>query len=132
MLKVMAPLRVQVGKKWFVLNLNQYRNTHFHVLNKAKILYKEAIQSQVDALSNVDKVIIHYMLFPKDKRLCDLDNVLAIHAKFFQDALTESGKIKDDNYMYVIGSTFELGKIDKLNPHVQIIIEPYRGIYGRK
>lgn len=121
---IKAPLRVPVSKKkWFVLNINHYRNCHFHVLNKAKIVYKELIQAQVDLLPVMDKVIIHYMLFPKDKRICDLDNVLSIVAKFTQDALVESGKLTDDNYLYVIGSTFELGSIKKNDPHVQITIK---------
>ena len=121
--KIVAPLRVRVGKKWFVLNLNQYRNTHFHVLNKAKVVYKEVIAGQIEFLPQFQKVIIHYMLFPRDKRLCDLDNVLSIHAKFFQDALVEYSRIQDDNYLYIVGSTFELGKIDRKNPRVEAKIQ---------
>ena len=63
------------------------------------------------------------MLFAKDKRLCDLDNVLSVHAKFFQDSLVESNKIEDDTYLFVIGSTFEFGTINKEDPHVQITIK---------
>jgi len=123
---ITAPLRVQIaGKKWFVLNLNQYRNTHFFVLNKAKKIYAEAIQTQVELLPAFDKVIIHYMLFTKDRRMCDLDNVLSIHAKFFQDCLVQNSKLKDDTYLFVVGSTFEFGIINKTDPHVRITIQEY-------
>jgi len=126
---IFAPLRVKVTKqKWFVFNLNQYRNAHYHILNKAKILYKEALQSQIEGLPNYgDKqIIVHYMLFTKDKRLCDLDNVLAIHSKFFQDALVECKKISDDTYQNIVGSTFEFGEIDKENPRVEIKLREYK------
>ena len=119
-----SPLRVATGKtKYFVLNLNQYRNAHYFTLNNAKKEHKRLIIEQVNKLPAFSKIIIHYMLFPKNKRMCDLDNVISIHAKFFQDVLVECKKIPEDTYEYIIGSTQEFGEINKTNPHVQIKIE---------
>jgi hypothetical protein len=51
------PLRVPVSKKRdFAINLNEYRNAHFLVLNKAKIVFKSLIQSQLVRLPIYDTV----------------------------------------------------------------------------
>lgn len=120
---IKSPLSVQVsGKLKFILNLNNYRNAHYFTLNKAKVLYKEAILEQVDTLPIYGSISLMYTLFPKSKRLCDLDNVLSIHAKFFQDALVEAKKIQEDNYLFVKSTSFKFGTIDKHNPRVEINI----------
>lgn len=119
-----SPLRVNVyGNKWFVLNLNQYRNTNFHILNKAKILYNEIIRPEVLKLPILERIKIHYTLYPKTKRKCDLDNVLSIQAKFFQDSLVKNNRIEEDNYLFVIGSSQSFGEVDSKNPRVEIKIE---------
>ena len=91
---IKSPLRVPTSKKRnFTLNLNQYRNTHFHVLNKAKVLYKEIITPQIASLSLFTRVKVIYTYYPPTKRRTDLGNVLSIHQKFFEDAFVEAGKI---------------------------------------
>lgn len=121
---LVLPLRVRITKKkWFVLNLNQYRNTHFFALNKAKKLYKELITEQVSTLPKMEKVILLYKLFPRTRQLTDIDNVISVHAKFFQDALSELGRIPEDNYLHVIGYAAEFGKVDPLNPRVEVTIK---------
>ena len=120
---VISPLRVSVTKKkFFILNLNNYPNTHYQTLNKAKKTYKEVIRPQIMALPAYDVIHTTYTLFPKTRRLTDLDNVCCVHAKFFQDALVFYGNIQDDNYMYVSGVNFRFGEVCKDNPRVEIEI----------
>lgn len=122
---IKSPLSVPVSRnKSFTLNLNYYRNCHYQVLNKAKINYKAIIHEQIKNLPVFDKVEIIYTLYPKTKRLTDLDNILSIHAKFFSDALVEYGKLTDDNYTYITKNTFVFGKIDKINSRVGIRVVP--------
>jgi len=122
---LVAPLLVPISKnKFFSLNLNQYRNTYFQSLNKAKIAYKEAVRDQVLALTPYTKPIhITYTLYPKTKRLCDVANICSIHDKFFSDALVELGRIKEDNFNHVVGVTYLFGEIDPLEPRVEITIQ---------
>ena len=122
--KFNSPLRVPISKnKNFILNLNNYRNTHYQSLNKAKINYKEMIKDQLhDKVFNCP-IQIEYQYFPGTKRLTDIGNVVSIHQKFFEDALSELGCIPDDNYKYVPSSVCSFGGIDKENPRVEITIK---------
>ena len=120
-----SPLSVPVSKhKKFILNLNNYRNSHYQILNKAKINYKAIINEQIKDLEPMDKVCINYTLFPKSKRLTDIGNVVSIHKKFIEDALVELGKLPDDNYNHVLGSSECFGYVDKDNPRVEANIIP--------
>jgi hypothetical protein len=121
-----VPLRVLVTKtKWFSLNLNQYRNTHFQVLNKSKVAFKLLIREQVDVLPKFSQVKLTLTLFPKTQRKCDLDNVLSIVTKYTQDVLVTSGKLWDDDYTCIPELNFRFGEVDKLNPRVVIQIEDF-------
>lgn len=119
-----VPLRVPVTKtKWFSLNLNQYRNTHFHVLNKSKVVFKSLIQEQVDLLPKFSCIKLTLTLYPKTKRKCDLDNVLSIVTKYTQDVLVTSDRLWDDDYTCIPKIDFRFGEVDKDNPRVVIQIE---------
>ena len=119
-----VPLRVPVTKtKWFSLNLNQYRNTHFHVLNKSKVTFRNLIADQVQVLPRFSKASLTLTLYPKTKRLCDLDNVLSVVTKYTQDVLVSMDKIFDDDYTNIPEVNFRFGEVDKLNPRVVIQIE---------
>ena len=118
-----SPLSVPVGKDKFILNLNNYRNAHYRVLNNAKINYKKLMASQMKFINPFDKVKIHYTIYPKTKRLTDVANVASIHAKFFSDSLVEYGLLVDDNYNYLISSSESFGMVDKINPRVEINVE---------
>lgn len=121
---VKVPLRVLVTKvKWFTFNLNYYRNTHYQVTNKAKKLYKEDVTDQIMSLPRFAKIHIEFRLYPKTKRLCDLDNILSIHAKFFLDSLVSCGKLLDDTYINAPMIDFRFGEIDKENPRVEVTIK---------
>jgi len=120
--ELIVPLRTMVGKKWFSLNLNHFRNAHYQILNQAKKNFKELIRPQLHKLPILGKITIHYTIYYKDKRKFDLDNIVSVIAKFTQDALVENGIIEEDNYTIVIGSSNSFGGISKDNPRCQITI----------
>ncbi len=118
------PLKVpKSSKKNFILNMNNYRNTHYQSLNKAKINFKAMIADQLkDAPRFKGKVRVEYVLYPATRRLCDLDNVMAVHKKFGQDALVEFGVIEEDTYNILIENKESFGNIDKENPRVEATV----------
>lgn len=119
-----SPLSVPISKnKKFILNLNNYRNAHHQKLNKSKKAYKEAVLPQLLGCPPFNKVKIHYTLYPKTRRRTDIGNVIAIHKKYFEDVLVECGKLPDDDYTHVIGSSESFGHVDKDNGRVEIAIE---------
>lgn len=120
---IISPLRILKTKdKYFILNLNNFRNTHYQTLNKAKINYKAVMYDQIIKLPCYERVTIDYKLYPKSKRRTDIGNVISIHQKFFEDALVELGRIEDDDYTHIISSTQSFGEVDKYNPRVEITI----------
>lgn len=116
-----VPVTKNTGKK-FILNLNNYRNTHFQVLNKAKKVYKELISQSILGLPEFNKIKLEFTLYPRTNRKTDLDNVCSVHNKFFSDALVELGKLPDDTYDHIVQCTYKFGKVDKMNPRVGITI----------
>lgn len=124
MYRFSSPLQIFVGKRKFILNLNNYRNTHYRVLNNAKVTYKMYMKKQIEKLPRLQPPIqITYTVFKGDKRNCDIGNICSVHQKFFEDALVELGKLPDDNHNMIKRSIFEWGGIDRLNPAVMIMIE---------
>ena len=121
---IYSPLKVPVSsRKFFILNMNQYRNAHFRVLDAAKKNYTLIIEEQIAKLPKFDKKIVGvFRVFPKTKRKQDIDNVCSVHSKFFYDALERFGKIEDDNYKHVVGSVYLFGKVDKWQPRVEITL----------
>ena len=125
-----SPLKVWRGKtkprkakQWFILNLNNYRNAHFLVLNRTKINYKTAMANQIQLLPVLYyPITIHYEIFAKTRRKLDIDNVVSVHKKYFQDALVEMGRIEDDDFDWIVGSSESYGGVDKDNPRVEITI----------
>lgn len=119
------PLRVQVSKKSaFLLNLNHYRNTHFQVLNKAKITFEEVVRPHLKVLPKLGKCRLTYTLFPATKQLSDVSNICSIVDKFFSDTLTSNGYIEDDNYTVIPEVHYLFGSVDPDNPRVECLIEP--------
>ena len=116
-----SPLKVLATKlKGWILNLNQYRNTHFRTLNTVKINYKLWMEKQIKAGPKYNKIACVYTVYPPNKRLFDIGNVCCIHQKFFEDALVELGKLPDDNYNYIPLVIYQFGGIDANNPRVEI------------
>ena len=125
-MKLISPLRVAKSKfKDWILNLNNYRNCHYHTLNKTKVNYKEIMVEQIKGLPEFNRIEVIYTLYPGTRRLTDISNVCSIHDKYFCDALVEAGKLEDDNYLYVPRVTYQIGYVDKDNPRVEIEVIPY-------
>lgn len=124
--KLVLPLVVAQNKKGklFRLNLNIYRNAHYHTLNKAKEAYQDSLQADLQNLPQFAQVSLHYLLYPKSLQELDISNVLSIVDKFTCDALVESGKLKDDNFKVVPKVTYEMGGIDPTNPRAELFIHP--------
>ena len=118
-----SPLRVQVSKqKYFTLNINSYRNQHYHVLNKSKVEYKNYMYDQVIQLPHLELINLTYTLYPPSKRRMDISNVLSVVDKYFSDCLVELGKLDDDDYKHICQVIYQFGSIDKESPRVEIRI----------
>lgn len=68
-------------------------------------------------------ITIEFHIYAKDKRKFDIGNIGSIHEKFFCDALTELGRLEDDNYLFLTKTTYSFNGIDKENPRVEILIK---------
>jgi hypothetical protein len=114
-------MKILAGKrKMLRLNLNEYRNTHYRILNNAKINYKEFMKAQIQKAKKLGKAMFVYTVFPGSKRSFDIGNICCIHEKFFEDAFVELGKLEDDNANFLPIVVYLYGGIDKENPRVDI------------
>lgn len=121
--KITVPAYMNVGKKNH-LNLNTYRNLHYHGLNAGKKKFKNLIKGDVLKLPVFEKpVILSYKYFLRDRRLVDVGNINSVLEKYFLDALVELKRLKDDNWKFVVGGGYLFGGIDKDNPRCEITIE---------
>lgn len=121
-LEIELPLKIKIGRKFYALNLNVYRNTHFQLLNKMKVDFHKLIKSKLEPLPKLSKVTLNYTLYPGSRRLCDVSNICSIVDKFFCDALVREGKLEDDNYQFIPQITYEMGSIDTENPRVTVTL----------
>jgi hypothetical protein len=115
---------VIVKNKKFMLNLNVYRNTHYHVLNKAKQQFmSNLIAANVEILNyKFLAVKITYTIIPHNKALFDTQNIISIVDKFFCDTLVAFRIIPDDNYNYVTYGAHSVAEITK-NKCKKIVIK---------
>ncbi len=129
-LSVPMPTKKQPDRVW-VLNLNLYRNAHFQLLNKAKILWEDIVYRGCQTLkwndcfpSTIDPgpYRFTYTVFPGSNRKFDLANVLSIVQKFTDDALINLKVIPDDSYKVIPEITYRFGGVDKANPRVELVI----------
>lgn len=117
---IYCPLAVALtSNKNFNLNLNEYRNAHYYSLNKAKVTFKEVVQSQIDTLPLCNIIEIDYILYTRSSRLVDINNLISITDKFLCDAIVESGKLPDDNYNHLPRTSSSFGGIDRSNPRIE-------------
>lgn len=124
MWKVDLPLKIPISSKSsFTLNLNTYRNAHYHTLNAAKKEFTKAVLPKIYEIPPLNKAKITYTLFPGSKRLCDISNVCSIVDKFFCDALVEANCLVDDNYTRLTNIEYKIGSVDPVNPRVEAVIE---------
>ena len=120
-LAVYLPRKTKPAKKIYI-NLNEYRNWHYQVSNQAKDIYKKDLESQLKGLKFDGKITLIFTLFRGDKRRVDRSNILSIHEKFFCDALTFYGCIKDDNDNFIEETRYRSGQVDRENPRVEVEI----------
>lgn len=122
-ISVPNPTKKKPDRHWY-LNLNQYRNTHFQTLNKAKVTFHDIVAPRLAELPRLSAVRLVYTLFTRSNQLCDTNNICSIVDKFFSDTLVSCEVIEDDNFKIVVGSSFEYGGIDKSDPRVEVTIIP--------
>ena len=120
---ITIPCYMNVGRKNH-LNLNTYRNLHYQSLNSGKKKYKNLVKADVMELPVFENpIVLKYKYFLRDRRLVDVGNINSVVEKYFLDALVELGRIKDDNYNYVVGAGYLFGGIDKDNPRCEVEIK---------
>ena len=119
-----SPLFVYVGKKKFMLNMNDYRNAHYQVLNKAKVEYKRLLRDEILQLPKMNVININYDVTLGDNRRHDGMNIVSVTSKFFLDALVEYGVLEDDNTKHVIHEEWNSHGVEKNNGKVEIYIKP--------
>jgi len=119
-----SPLSIKRShNKKFILNLNNYRNTHYRVLNNLKIKYKEEMAPQIRKYKHhLDRCVIIYTVYAKSKRNFDVGNICSVHQKFFEDAFVEMGRLEDDGYRNIPMYICCFGGIDTTDPRVDIDI----------
>ena len=121
---VSLPLRVPISKnREFSLNLNEYRNAHYQVLNKAKRNFDDLTKSLLEGIPRLERCTLEYVFYPRTRQRCDTNNILSVVDKFFSDSLVHHGILKDDNYNVIVGTEFKFGRIDPENPRVDAIIK---------
>lgn len=107
-------------------SLNDYckaERTGYHCANNMKQRCQNAIKADIrrSKLKPIKYPIkILYRFYEPNKRR-DKDNISGLAHKFIQDALVESGIIKDDGWDYVSSFTDEF-YIDKKNPRIEITL----------
>ena len=125
MFRIKSPLSIEYcfSKKKnkaleFILNLNNFRNTHYRILNDAKVKYKEKVLPQIEQAPKTCYTTIVYTVHKGDKRKFDVGNIIYIHQKFLEDALVESDKLFDDNSRLLPLVVGKAGDIDTDEPRV--------------
>jgi hypothetical protein len=120
------PTHIEIGKrkiKKIPINLNWYRNAHFQELNNVKKLYKQLIMPQIEQCPGFGETVeVQYWLYPRTRHKQDLDNILGVTKKFFQDALVESAKIQSDDYTVIVKNICMFGHVDRSNPRVEALV----------
>lgn len=126
-MKIISPLHIDLPRKTkkdkrIYINLNTYRNLHFHINNQVKKAYLDIVRKQIEGEIILTPVDITYKVYKQSKRRLDKMNVIAVTSKYLLDALTELGCIEDDNDDFVKTETILPTEIDKENPRVEIML----------
>lgn len=115
---------VMVNNKRWALNLNNYRNSHYHALSDAKITFCSNLLILYPELRQIkaNKLTVNYTIIPHNNQLFDTQNIVSIVDKFFLDALVNIGCIPDDNYTVVSHGEIRVADIEKTNKCKKILI----------
>lgn len=120
MIKLKLPTKITLGRKFYAIQLNPYRNWCSYINNKLKQTYSDSLQDTLSKFQPLSGTVrLSYTLVVKDYRRRDLDGMTFIVHKFFADALVTAGLIKDDNCFIVNKIDFECIGVAKDLP------EPY-------
>lgn len=124
---ISLPLYIVIGIKKprnVYINLNNYRNWHYHVSDELKKKYKELVTTSLVTIpDNLEKISTTYTIYYPNCKRFDIMNIASITSKFFEDALVLAGKLHDDNYEYIPETHVYFGGVDKLNPRVDVKIK---------
>lgn len=135
--KIDLPLRVHTGKtdasKYFIMNLNNYRNEHFMALSAAKRNMHQVVQDILKSMGWPNRKFLigtkppyraTWVLYKPTKTRMDLENPLPIISKFVMDALVAHGILEDDNDEIIAEVVYRPGGVDKFNPRAVLEITP--------
>ena len=101
------------------LTFNWSRGANQWVYNKAKKKFAVMMQPQLASFDKIEGVLkINYKYYAK-RNGTDLDNFSIIARKFFQDCLSKSKLIEDDNCKFIVKNSEEYMGIDKDNPRIE-------------
>lgn len=126
-IKLILPLYIEIprktkkDKKW-ILNMNNYRNTHYRVCNEAKIAYSKLIAELVDEVYKFEKCKLEFKYFHKNKGRVDKSNPCSVIEKFACDALTELGFWDDDDSSRIPETLYLWGGVSPENPRCELTI----------
>lgn len=117
--QVFIPRKTKSDKK-FIINLNNYRNSHYITLNEAKKLYKKIVESELENINiSFDSVYLIFVHHPKHNNI-DTANVLSIAEKFACDAI-QPNIIKNDSRREIMGHFYFPGELSN-DPYVEMHI----------
>ena len=119
---VELPRKTKKDKKW-IINLNNYRNTHYQTLNNVKVKFAEDIKNQLNQIPPIKKPVkAVYTIFVPSERRMDLSNIIPVVRKFAEDAIVSAGILPDDNYTVIVENIDKFGGVDAKNPRVELVL----------
>ena len=131
-MKFIAPLKVKKSKlKYFQLNMNNYRNAHYMVLNNTKREFSRIMDERYPEKIKPLQMQIRteYVIYCQTKIKFDIGNVGSIVQKYFEDWLVGRGVIPDDNITVIPSCEYNFGGVDKDDPRAEIFVGGKRGGY---
>lgn len=118
-------------KHKFVINgrlpsLNEYINVErsgYHAANGFKRKWQKYIKTYIRAsgIKPIKYPVSIVYRFYEVNRKRDKDNIAGLCHKFVQDALVESGILKDDSWNYVVSFSDDF-YLDRSNPRIEVTL----------
>jgi len=114
--------RKTIKDKKYIVNLNNFPNTHRRTLAEAKIEYSKLVGKAVTEIYHFNKAEIEFRYFHVNKRKMDKSNPCCIIEKFACDELTKLGFWDDDDSEHIPITKYVWGGVDKENPRCELTI----------